>query len=1051
MERPEQRPCLVCRDNVACIEYFLTSERVMANLTYPELAEITNESLPVASKEALIELRTKSCSSVGNRFRLQSQQVFLRRVLSPDSPTRNLLVVHGTGTGKTCTAIQIAEEYILRPEYQDKKVLVLASAAVQDNFRKQIFDMSRVNITPDGLLESKQCTGTRYLEALRRVESEPKNWNNPETRARLTRTADKLINEFYDLNAYVAFANEINKQRKKKEFEQWIHETFDNRLLIVDEAHAIRTNIEMFAGEATEEAVKKSNVSKEVSRALQTIVQTADNVVLVLLTATPMFDTFDEILFYFNLFLWNDRKQPKEKTLEKSDFFTKDGELEKDKEIEFRTLCQQYVSYIRGESPFTFPFRLPPPKPLVRDIVTKGYDGTDISPDKKLQYLHTFMVSSTAQGTQLEMLKKGKPEAKGKLGPSKLMEPTLVVFPDNAPFSKVFEVGDTPGQYKYKVEPFLTRETLMNHSAKFATVISSIEEGKGLAFVYSNYVEAGSRLFAMALEEHGYISATGSSLLQKSYKGPVKGKYLLLAEKLERADLAALAESKTGDSIRIIVSSPIAAEGVDFRNVRQIHVLDPWWNMSRIEQVIGRGLRTCSHAKLPTSEQNCTVYLHVVRTDTDVECYDEYIYRTLVEPKATKIARVRRILMESSIDCSLQLEANSLPEDWKNLEVSQIRSQDSEQVVYRLGDMLAPTFDTAGDVKACNLPIVSEVDPDHVRPLSTYTDISDEVLNRAGELFLQKPIWERTQLFTAMLPYSKPVVIYNLQYAIQTGRTFRDPLGRSTVLESKGSMYALRPIETSTGTLVERITRPPPPGRKQLYPEPKEEAPKRLEVKKDLLASKYTFTDKEKLNDAIKARFSEKILNSYVFDHFLSEDERRSYLRAYPEMLLFSDRLKIPDTDIYVLGHNTFDPPEVLVAEKLDKFNRWNEALVERFLANKDKLYGSVKLDDHKFTISKLKIEDGKAVRLIEKKAKTYSPIVCGTGIMKSEPIDILMKQLDKEGKGNSINPTLGNNCVFTELLMREEHECVWITPEELSVLFEDPKNKERIKKEFSK
>jgi type I site-specific restriction endonuclease len=67
-------------------------------------------------------------------------------------------MVHGTGTGKTCTAIQVAEEYILRPEFQDKKVLVLASAAVQENFRTQVFDVTRVK-SEDGLLLSQQCTG----------------------------------------------------------------------------------------------------------------------------------------------------------------------------------------------------------------------------------------------------------------------------------------------------------------------------------------------------------------------------------------------------------------------------------------------------------------------------------------------------------------------------------------------------------------------------------------------------------------------------------------------------------------------------------------------------------------------------------------------------------------------------------------------------------------------------------------------------------------------------------------------------------------------------
>ena len=145
----------------------------MINLTHAELAEIKNEALPTHSLENLKALRNQMCEdSQQSSFTLQSQQKFLRRVLSPDSPVRNLLMVHGTGTGKTCTAIQIAEEYILRPEFQDKKVMLVASAAVEANFRTQLFEMNRVNVdVVAGTLESKQCTGRRYLDMLLRIEN----------------------------------------------------------------------------------------------------------------------------------------------------------------------------------------------------------------------------------------------------------------------------------------------------------------------------------------------------------------------------------------------------------------------------------------------------------------------------------------------------------------------------------------------------------------------------------------------------------------------------------------------------------------------------------------------------------------------------------------------------------------------------------------------------------------------------------------------------------------------------------------------------------------
>ena len=1002
----------------------------MANLSYPEFAEITNAPLPVATAESFAVLRGNACESAQRSFKLQSQQKFLRRVLSPDYPSRNLFMIHGTGTGKTCTAIQIAEEYILRPEYQDKKVLVLASAAVQENFRDQIFDMTRVSVKSDALLESKQCTGSRYLEALLRIESTPKNWNNPETRTKLQRIADRLINEFYELDSYLAFANNVMKRAESPGFDEWVHETFDNRLLIVDEAHTIRSGDDM---------------SKQIAKALEILVQKADNLILVLLTATPLFDTFEEIVFYFNLFLWNDRKQDPKTSLKVSDLFKEDGDVKN--KAKFSELCQLYVSYVRGENPFTFPFRLPPPDPLVRDAVVTDFRGKPLAAEDRIKYLHKFLVSSMATGLQESVLKREEENPKQGM----LVAPTLAVFPKNAEFGQTFVSGSAVGTYRYANEPFLTPETIGNHAAKFVRVLKAIEGGEGIVFVYSNYVEVGARLFAMALEEHGYASASGTNLLEnKAYKGKEKGKYLLLSGKITRRelDLISLAKSdsnRDGNKIRVIVSSPIAAEGVDFRNVRQIHVLDPWWNMSRIEQVIGRGLRTCSHTRLTEDKQNCTVYLHVVRTSDGRECYDEFAYRTFAEPKAVSIARVRKLIAESAMDCPLQNRMNTLPDDWKKLQITQKRSEGGADVTYELGHMLAPSFDDSSEMKECIRVIPDAVDPTHVRPLSTYLDISDELMDIVTEKMKDKPIWKRAELLRVLAPYREDVIIYNLQHAIATGRPFLDPIGREARLESKDDIYMLRPLTLSNGTVSERIAPPPVKGRKLLSAEEKPDREAVAEVKEDLLVTKR---DSMSFTEAMKIRFKEDILDSYTFDHGLTTEERRAYLRSYPDKVKFADRLRVPGTDYIVLGYGELDPPREPIGEERDKYNLWRDGVLERFIGNRSVLFGSVKASDRKFAIGKAKVDGDKVVRIVEKNAKVYTPIVCGTGDMKRDVVIALSKYVDKEGRGiDKVNAT--ELCIYTELLMREESNCVWVTPEELSILFDDPDSRKRIKDKF--
>ena len=270
----------------------------MPNISYEELAETKAQPLPTdASLESLKRMREDMCSTSASRdFKLQSNQRFLRRVMSPESPTRNLLMVHGTGVGKTCTAIQVAEEYIVRPEFQDKKVLVIANPSVQDNFKAQIFDITRVTIDTDGIVLSKQCTGRRYLDMIQRSQSEPLRYTDKASQQRITILANKLISEFYEFTGYASLANIIDNKVlnfSPNEVDKWIHDTFDNRLIIIDEAHNLKETSE-------------TTTSKLAAIALEKIIKTANGVTLVLLTATPMYDSYDEVLYYLNLFLWTE-------------------------------------------------------------------------------------------------------------------------------------------------------------------------------------------------------------------------------------------------------------------------------------------------------------------------------------------------------------------------------------------------------------------------------------------------------------------------------------------------------------------------------------------------------------------------------------------------------------------------------------------------------------------------------------------------------------------------------------------------------------------------
>ena len=984
--------------------------------------EVQAKALPPATLETLKQLREENCGQTSRDFHLQSFQVFVRRMLSPDSPTRNMLLVHGTGVGKTCTSIQVAEEYIMRPEFQDKKVLVLATSAVEETFRSQIFDVNRVE--DKGILLSQQCTGRRYLDMLERARSEDLRWENPENREKLNAIVQKMINDFYEFSGYIQFYNLVEKKRitlSKADFEAWVHENFDGRLLILDEAHKM--------GEAGEDA-------KRTSDSIQRIVKIADGMTLVLLTATPMYDSFQEIVLFFNLFLWNDKRQPPSERLSAGDFFKADGTFkDEDTESKFRGWVHEYVSFIRGENPFTFPFRLPPPKSMIAPFDRKtDFKGTRIATPRK--YLP--LVASFVEGVQKERVQ----QVSGKIQDD--VVPTIVVSPDGRSIVKCFEKPTDPTKFQYRyargLPPFLSPSQVGSHAAKFSTVIKCIQQSTGIVFVYSNYVRGGALQFAMCLEEHGFAPAIGLPLLENpsgEFKGSSQGKYAFLTSDMSDKQIAILIrrlrknENSTGQDIRVIVGSYIISEGVDFRNVRQIHILDPWFNMSRMDQIIGRGLRTCSHSSLPFEEQNCTVYLHVVRhADDTQETYDEYIYRVFVENKAVAIAKVKRVLGESSVDCTTQITSNQLPETWRNLVVPQRRAQDREIVELPLSSLSAPTFEDGSVALVCSADhrAVAE-DEGYIRPLSSYLDVRDEIFDKLIKLFQKKPIWKRDDLL-AELKYAPNVVTYILESAVNEHMKLKDQTGRVGTLENKDGMYAFAPKDTKGSTMFERsvadegetFTRVEVPE----MPE-EEKAPATVSTLAEVKAS-FEYP-------SMFTHFSARpeVVDWFLVDQVMKPADKQILIVTGKEPKPYSEGLELPGLG-FVLGDGKVVDAENkvvdLVGADQDTYKAWALGHLERIAEEVKAGKVLCTCEDQILKIAAFDVVDGHIQRT--KRTKTVKPKACTS--FDAKDLEALVKDVGMEMPAEAKEKK--RQCIFISMVARSGNDkLVWVLPEVWSVI----------------
>lgn len=107
-----------------------------------------------------------------------------------------------------------------------------------------------------------------------------------------------------------------------------------------------------------------------------------------------------------------------------------------------------------------------------------------------------------------------------------------------------------------------------------------------------------------------------------------------------------------GDIINLLMITASGAEGIDLQNTRMVHITEPYWHYVRIEQVIGRARRICSHSRLPKEEQDVQVYIYIseLKDDNKMISTDEFLYKIMNE-KHMLSESFLNTLKESAIDC----------------------------------------------------------------------------------------------------------------------------------------------------------------------------------------------------------------------------------------------------------------------------------------------------------------------------------------------------------------------------------------------------------------
>ena len=218
----------------------------LKNIDYYPTHDDTNFQKKIYKKKEFYENRYKkekrTMEEICNPsdFKLFNTQKFLKNFMSIETPYNGILIFHGTGVGKSCSAISIAENFIDYIKKYNKKIIILSSKSLKKNFKKTIFNLKKdlEKKTPDDIV---QCTGNKYSL------SEKDKFLTFNQKQKLI---NKKIKSNYKFYGYGKFANLVKsksgwsgqEEDLSDTIKRFIEKEYSNTIIIIDEVHNIKKN-----------------------------------------------------------------------------------------------------------------------------------------------------------------------------------------------------------------------------------------------------------------------------------------------------------------------------------------------------------------------------------------------------------------------------------------------------------------------------------------------------------------------------------------------------------------------------------------------------------------------------------------------------------------------------------------------------------------------------------------------------------------------------------------------------------------------------------------
>jgi hypothetical protein len=616
---------------------------------------------------------TDPCNIKETNKELKKYQAFISKYLDFNSPYKNLLIYHGLGSGKTRSAINVYNVlYNYTPGWN---VFILLPASLKPNWEDEL---------------------NEYLE------KEDKE----------SRKANIKFISFNASNADKAFMEAVKNS-----------DTARKNLFIIDEVHKFIGNV--YSNISSKQGKRAQNIYDYIIQDQQENLDTR----VIVLSATPAANNPYEIALLYNLIRPN--CFPKSETQFNHEFISTSNfrTINPVKKNLFQRRIMGLTSYYIGSTPDYFAsqkteyvyvkmskhqediygyFEAEEAK-LAQKKKSKGIDiqklksytrqacnfvfpymGQGITGESRPRPKN-FKISEKLGQELLEgRLDKEKDKEKYysaqdyfgaiekymKLFEAKLNE--LSLEDEKAKYTIKDDIKICVEKYENNYEEFHEQEKKKSKlyeemhkcSAKMLYILFNMMKSPGPILVYSNYVlMEGIDIFKIYMKYFNYFPYD-TTINDKSKDGLRYVEYHGQIDKVKRYEYIKIfqkEENKYGKLCKVILISPAGAEGLSLYSIRQVHIMEPYWQEVRINQTIGRAVRLYGHKFLPKEERHVDVYRYKsVRGDYPKAKWttDQYI-EDMSRGKQGLIQSFLDAMKEVAIDCMLFRPHNTLNQDYK--------------------------------------------------------------------------------------------------------------------------------------------------------------------------------------------------------------------------------------------------------------------------------------------------------------------------------------------------------------------------------------------------